>query len=258
MPLFYRLKFEDMQVSILYEYEYRIVWVKYDSDKKIGKNLKALKKEVSRIMNHVSLDDNIVEPQGNTFGVLCCDDGSVTSFKYVIWNNQNYIFVTQKPVARPLAMHEFGKDPKIRKRSVGNVGLETLIDDEKRKDKLTQIIDFIPDDMRKKLQPDHLNACIMPTEKAGAIYKIATEKIMRINAPDLEEYRKTSKVYRQWESQDHKFQTMAKFVSLDKNKNRVTLEKPNGKKTVVKLHILRFEDRKYIQDALETKEKKSN
>jgi hypothetical protein len=56
------------------------------------------------------------------------------------------------------------------------------------------------------------------------------------------------KNFRRWESQDHKFQTDAQFVSLDKNKNRVTLEKPNGKKTVVKLHILRNEDRKYIAE----------
>jgi hypothetical protein len=56
------------------------------------------------------------------------------------------------------------------------------------------------------------------------------------------------KNFRRWESQDHKFQTDAQFVSLDKNKSRVTLEKPNGKKTVVKLHILRSEDRKYIAE----------
>jgi hypothetical protein len=56
------------------------------------------------------------------------------------------------------------------------------------------------------------------------------------------------KNFRRWESQDRKFQTNAQFVSLDKNKSRVTLEKPNGKKTVVKLHILRFEDRKYIAE----------
>jgi hypothetical protein len=63
------------------------------------------------------------------------------------------------------------------------------------------------------------------------------------------------KNYRRWESQDRKFQTNAQFIALDKPTQNVTLEKPNGKKTVVKLYVLRYADKKYIQDLLNEKQK---
>jgi hypothetical protein len=63
------------------------------------------------------------------------------------------------------------------------------------------------------------------------------------------------KNFRRWESQDRKFQTNAQFISLDKPTQNVTLEKPNGKKTVVKLYVLRYADKKYIQDLLNEKQK---
>ncbi|MDR2171932.1 MAG: hypothetical protein LBP59_17445 [Planctomycetaceae bacterium] len=63
------------------------------------------------------------------------------------------------------------------------------------------------------------------------------------------------KNYRRWESQDRKFQTNAQFIALDKPTQNVTLEKPNGKKTVVKLYVLRYADKKYIQDLLNEKPK---
>jgi hypothetical protein len=56
------------------------------------------------------------------------------------------------------------------------------------------------------------------------------------------------KNFRSWESQNRKFRTVAQFVSFDKNTSKVTLEKPNGKKTVVRLNKLRYEDIKYIRE----------
>ena len=56
--------------------------------------------------------------------------------------------------------------------------------------------------------------------------------------------------FRQWESRNRKFRTTAQFVSFDKVRNRVTLEKPNGKKTVVRFHILRNEDIKYVREKI--------
>jgi hypothetical protein len=56
------------------------------------------------------------------------------------------------------------------------------------------------------------------------------------------------KNFRYWESQNRRFRTVAQFVSFDKNKNRVTLEKPNGKKTIVRLRILRQADIKYVRE----------
>ncbi|MDR2643288.1 MAG: hypothetical protein LBC74_10890 [Planctomycetaceae bacterium] len=56
------------------------------------------------------------------------------------------------------------------------------------------------------------------------------------------------KKFRYWESQKRRFRTFAEFVSFDKRKNLVTLEKPNGKKTVVRFNSLRYEDKKYVQE----------
>ncbi|MDR1291579.1 MAG: hypothetical protein LBK06_10295 [Planctomycetaceae bacterium] len=56
------------------------------------------------------------------------------------------------------------------------------------------------------------------------------------------------KNFRYWESQNRKFRTVAQFVSFDKSTNKVTLEKPNGKKTVARLHKLRYEDIKYVRE----------
>jgi hypothetical protein len=56
------------------------------------------------------------------------------------------------------------------------------------------------------------------------------------------------KNFRYWESQNRKFRTVAQFVSFDKSTSKVTLEKPNGKKTVARLHKLRYEDIKYVRE----------
>jgi hypothetical protein len=45
-----------MEIRFLYEYEYRIIWIKYDSDKKLSKNINTLKKELRRIINQVNID----------------------------------------------------------------------------------------------------------------------------------------------------------------------------------------------------------
>ncbi|MDR1925985.1 MAG: hypothetical protein LBQ66_16575 [Planctomycetaceae bacterium] len=55
------------------------------------------------------------------------------------------------------------------------------------------------------------------------------------------------KNYRTWESDRRKFRTNAKFVSID-NRNRVTLEKPDGKQTTIDLHRLRAADRTYVRE----------
>jgi hypothetical protein len=56
------------------------------------------------------------------------------------------------------------------------------------------------------------------------------------------------KDFRHWESQDRKFRTIAKFISLDKNKNKAVLEKPNGQRTLARVYRLRFADAKYIRE----------
>jgi hypothetical protein len=52
--------------------------------------------------------------------------------------------------------------------------------------------------------------------------------------------------FRTWQSTDNQFKTIAKFVSLDKWK--VTLEKQDGKQTIVDIAILRKEDQDYIKN----------
>jgi hypothetical protein len=251
IPLFCRLKFEDMEIRFLYEYEYNIIWIKYDSDKKLNESVETLKKELSRIIKQFNIDAKTIRSHpNNVFSVSSLDGYYTPAFMSIIWNSNNCIFVVQKPVARSIGLHVWGANPHVRQRHTGRVGLETLIDDEKREKKLSFIPDFISEATRKTLAPDQLNACVMPTENAGTVYKVATEKILNINGPTLDKFRKTSKTYRYWESQDRKFRTTAKFVSFDKSTNKVTLEKPNGKKTVARLHQVRYEDMKYIREQM--------
>jgi hypothetical protein len=191
IPIFCRLKFEEMQICILSEYEYRIVWVKYDSDKKLDNKTKSLKNELSRIISKITINDSTFKSHpNNVFSVSCLNDDNFYP-QYIIWNNKNYIFVMQKLVARTIAMHTFGQNRK--QHHTGQLGLSTLKDDEERDNKLAQWLDFVPEETRQTFSPDQQNVCIMPTEQAGTIYKVAPEKIMKIFPHELEKFRKTSK-----------------------------------------------------------------
>jgi hypothetical protein len=52
--------------------------------------------------------------------------------------------------------------------------------------------------------------------------------------------------FRTWQSADNQFKTIAKFVSLANWK--VTLEKQDGKQTIIDIAILRKEDQDYIEN----------
>jgi hypothetical protein len=193
IPIFCHLKFEEMQICILSEYEYRIIWVKYDSDKKLDNKIKSLKNELSRVISQVTIDNNTFKSHpNNIFSVSCLTDDNFYP-QYIIWNNKNYVFVTQKLVARTIALHVFGQSQK--QYHIGQVGLSTLKDDEERDNKLAQWLDFIPEETRRTFSSDQQNVCIMPTEKAGTIYKVTPEKIMKIFPHELEKFKKTSKKF---------------------------------------------------------------
>jgi hypothetical protein len=186
IPIFCHLKFEEMQICILSEYEYRIVWVKYDSDKKLSNKIKSLKNEVSRVISRVTINNNTFKSHpNNIFSVSCLTDDNFSP-RYIIWNKNNWIHVMQKLVARQLE--------RIRPfyRHSGQVGLSTMRDDEERDNKLAQWLDFIPEETRRTFSSDQQNVCIMPTEKAGTIYKVVPEKIMKIFPHELEKFKKTS------------------------------------------------------------------
>ncbi|MDR2757640.1 MAG: hypothetical protein LBC20_18270 [Planctomycetaceae bacterium] len=182
IPIFCCFKFEEMQICILSEYEYRIIWVQYDSDKKLNNKIKSLKNELSRIINRVTIDKNTFKSHpNNVFSVSCLTTDEFLP-KYVIWNKKNYVFVTQKLVARTIEQYY-----------TGQVGILTMKKDEGRNNKLAQWLDFIPEETRKTFSSDQQNICIMPTEKAGTIYKVVPEKIMEIFPHELEKFKKTSK-----------------------------------------------------------------
>jgi hypothetical protein len=191
IPFFCRLKFEEMQICILSEYEYRIIWVQYKSDKKLDNKIRSLKNELTRVINHVTIDDNTFQSHpNNIFSVSCLTDDNFY-LQYFIWNNKNYIFVIQKLVARSIALHTWGQNRK--QYHTGQVGLSTLKADEKRDNKFAQWLDFIPEETRKTFSSDQQNVCIMPTEKAGTIYNVVPEKIMKIFPHELEKFKKISK-----------------------------------------------------------------
>jgi hypothetical protein len=191
IPIFCRLKFEEMQICILSEYEYRIIWVQYEFDKKLDNKLGTLKNELTRVISLVTIDDNTFKYHpNNIFSVSCLTDDNFY-LQYIIWNNKNYVFVTQKLVARTIAKHTFGQNRK--QYHTGQVGLSTLKEDEERDNKLAQWLDFIPEETRKTFSSDQQNVCIMPTEKTGTIYKVVPEKIMKIFPHELEKFRKIFK-----------------------------------------------------------------
>ncbi|MDR2116747.1 MAG: hypothetical protein LBP87_10260, partial [Planctomycetaceae bacterium] len=160
IPIFCRLTFEEMQICILSEYEYRIIWVKYNSDKKLNNKIKSLKNELTRIISCVTINNNTFKSHpNNIFSVSCLTDNDFCP-QYIIWNNKNYIFVTQKLVARTIGMHIFGQTQK--QYHTGQVGLSTLKEDENRDNKLAQWLDFIPEETRKTFSSDQQNICIMP------------------------------------------------------------------------------------------------
>jgi hypothetical protein len=123
IPLSCCLKFEDMEIRFLYEYEYNIIWIKYDSDKKLNKDIKVLQKELSRIINRVKVVDKTFQSHpDNVFSVSCLTGREDSLYpKYVIWNSNNCIFVTQKIVARAIAIHVWGQGPHVRQRHTGKV-----------------------------------------------------------------------------------------------------------------------------------------
>jgi hypothetical protein len=187
VPIFCRFKFEEMQVCILYEYEYRIIWVQYESDKKLNNKIRSLKNELTRIISRVTIDKKTVKSHpNNIFSVSCLTDDNCY-LQYIIWNNKNYVFVTQKLVARGIAAHIMGQNRK--QYHTGQVGLSTLKEDEERDNKLAQWLDFIPEETRKTFSSDQQNVCIMPTEKAGVVYKVVPEKTMFISPKKIKEFK---------------------------------------------------------------------
>jgi hypothetical protein len=194
IPIFCRFPFEELLISILAEYEYHIIWAKYDSDKKWDNKIKNLKNELTRVINHVTIDAHTIKSHPNNIFSASCSTAETNGVdfckKYIIWNNKNWIFVTQKIVASQIGLHTFGQKKLY---DTSRVGLSTLKDDEERDNKLAQWLDFIPEETRQTFSPDQQNVCIMPTENAGTIYKVAPEKIMEIFPHELEKFRKTSK-----------------------------------------------------------------